>query len=250
MWKFSPSFKISVVVDPWLFRCGLTGLQVNHDKNTYVSNELLQSCPTVCYCIDWGTSAFSVGVSRQEYWSGLPFPSAGDLPNPGIEPASLMSPALAGRFFATSATKNIYNNAYCFCCSVAQLCPTLCNPMDYSTQGFPVLHHLQQLAQTCVHWVGVAIQPLVFPRNRAWSFLMSWLLTSSDQSIGASASASVLQMNIQGWFPLRLIGLISLQSKGLSRVFFSTTVQKHQFFGAQPSLWSNSHIHTWLLEKP
>ena len=90
--------------------------------------------------------------------------------------------------------------------------------------------------------------PPSFPASR--SFLMSWLLTSSDQSIGASASASVLQMNIQGWFPLRLIGLISLQSKGLSRVFFSTTVQKHQFFGAQPSLWSNSHIHTWLLEKP
>ena len=79
--------------------------------------------------------------------------------------------------------------------------------------------------------------------------LMSWLFTSGGQSIGASASALVLSMNIQGWFPLGLTGLISLQSKGLSRVF-NTTVQKHQFFGAQPSLWSNSHIHTWLLEKP
>ena len=80
------------------------------------------------------------------------------------------------------------------------------------------------------------------------SFLMSWLITPGGQSIGASASASVLPMNIQGWFPLGLTGLISLQSKGLSRVFCNTTVQKHQFFGA--SLWSNSHIHTWLLEKP
>ena len=66
----------------------------------------------------------------------------------------------------------------------------------------------------------------------------------------ASTSASVLAMNIQGWFPLGLTGLISLQSKGLSRVFSNTTVQKHKFFCPQPSLWSNSHMHIWLLEKP
>ena len=79
------------------------------------------------------------------------------------------------------------------------------------------------------------------------SFLMSQLFTSGDQNIGVSASASVLPMNIQEWFPLGLVGWVSLQSKGLSRVF-NTTVQKHQFFGAQ---WeSNSHIHAWLPEKP
>ena len=82
------------------------------------------------------------------------------------------------------------------------------------------------------------------------SFLMRWLFTSGGQSIGASASTSGLPMNIQGWFPLGWTGLISLQSKGLSRVFSNTTVQKHQFFCAQPSSWSNSHIHTWLLKKP
>ena len=82
------------------------------------------------------------------------------------------------------------------------------------------------------------------------SFPVSWLLASGGQSIGASASASGLPMNIQGWFPLGLTGLISLQSKGLSRVFSSTTVWKNWFFGAQPSLWSSSHVHTWLLEKP
>ena len=71
---------------------------------------------------------------------------------------------------------------------------------------------------------------------------MSQLVTSSGQSIGTSASSSVLPMNIQGWFPLGLTGLISFLSKGLSRVFSSTTIQKHQFFGTQPSLWSNSHI--------
>ena len=82
------------------------------------------------------------------------------------------------------------------------------------------------------------------------SFPMSWLFALSVQSIGASASASVLPVNIQGWFPLGLNGLISLLSKGLSRAFSSTTIQKPRFFSTQSSLWSNYHIHTWLLEKP
>ena len=82
------------------------------------------------------------------------------------------------------------------------------------------------------------------------SFPTSWLFASGGQRTGASASASALPMNIQGWFPLGLTGLISLLSKGLSKVFSSTTVWKHQFFSAQPSLWYNSHICTWLLEKP
>ena len=72
---------------------------------------------------------------------------------------------------------------------------------------------------------------------------------SGSWNIGASASASVFPKNTQDWFPLGLTGLISLQSKGLSRVFSNTTVQKHQFFSTQVSLWSNFHIHTWLLEK-
>ena len=80
------------------------------------------------------------------------------------------------------------------------------------------------------------------------SFPRSQFFTPGGQSIGASAS--VLSMNIQDWFPLGWTGLISLQSKRLSRVFSSSTVQKHPFFCSQPSLWSNSHIHTWLLEKP
>ena len=81
------------------------------------------------------------------------------------------------------------------------------------------------------------------------SFQMSQLFTSSGQSTGVSASTSVLPMDIQ-WFPLGWTGWISLQSKGHSRAFSNATVKKHQFFGAQLSLWSNSHIHTWLLEKP
>ena len=87
-----------------------------------------------------------------------------------------------------------------------------------------------------------------FPTSE--SFPVSQFFTSRGQNIGASASASVLPMNIQDWFPLGLTGLISFQSKWPSRVFSNTTVQKHQFFITQLSLWSNSHIHTWLLEKP
>ena len=90
--------------------------------------------------------------------------------------------------------------------------------------------------------------PQSFPASG--SFPMSQLFTSGDQSIGVSASASVLPMNTQDWSPSGWTGWISLQSKGLSRVLSNTTVQKHQFFGAQPSSQSNSHIHTWPLEKP
>ena len=143
--------------------------------------------------------------------------------------------------------------------SVAQSCPTLCDPIDCSTPGLPVHHHLLELTQIHVHRVGDAIQPshpLLSPSLPAFNlsqqqgfFPMSWFFVPGGQSIGVSASASVLPVNIQDWFPLGLTGWISLQSKGHSRVFPNTTVQKHQFFGAQLSLWSNSHIHMWLLGK-
>ena len=88
-----------------------------------------------------------------------------------------------------------------------------------------------------------------FPASR--SFPMSQLLQSGSQSIRASAMASVLPMNIQGWFPLGMTGLISMQCKGLSRVFSSTTIWKHQSFSSQPYLWpAFVYICTWLLEKP
>ena len=88
------------------------------------------------------------------------------------------------------------------------------------------------------------------PLPASGSFPVSQFFTSGGQNIRASASASVLPMNIQDWFPLGWTGWISLQSKGLSRVFSNTTVQKYQFFGSQLSLQSNSYIQTWLLEKP
>ena len=140
-------------------------------------------------------------------------------------------------------------SAGCRCCSVAQSCLTLCDPMDWSTSSIPVLHNLPEFAQIHVHWMvmpsnhlvdainrlGDSIQPLSSPSCQSFSasgsFLMNQLYASGGQSTGASTSASVLLMNIQDWFPWGWTGLISLQSKGLSRVFSNTTVQKHQFFG-------------------
>ena len=110
-------------------------------------------------------------------------------------------------------------------CLVTQSYLTLCDPMNCGTPGFPVLHYLLEFAQTHVQWVGDAIQPshpLLPPSPPALSlsqnqsFPVSRLFISGGQSIGASASASVLPMNIQGWFPLGLTGLISLLSRGLS----------------------------------
>ena len=129
----------------------------------------------------------------------------------------------------------------CCCCAVAQPCLTLCDPVDCNTPGFPVLHRLLELAQIYFHWVGDAIErshPLLAPSpafnlsQHQVSSPVSQLFTSGSQSIEVSASASVLPKNIQDWLPLGWTGWISLQSKGLSRVFSNTTVQKHQFFGA------------------
>ena len=148
---------------------------------------------------------------------------------------------------------------------VTQPCLTLCNPMDCSWPGSSVRRSLQA---SILEWVAISFsrgssQPwdrtqvsCIAGRcfnlwaTREGSFQMSQLFTSGGQSVGVSASASVLSMNIQDWFPLGWTGWISLQSKGLSRVFSNTTVQKHQLFSAKFSSQSNSHIHIWPLGKP
>ena len=143
--------------------------------------------------------------------------------------------------------------------SVAQSCPALGDLMDCSTPGFPVCHQLLELAQTHVHRVSDAISHLILcrpllllppipPSIRVFSnestlrmrWLKYWILSFSI----------ILPKKSQDWSPLEWTGSISLQSKGLSRVFSNTAVQKHQFFSAQLSSQSNSHIQTWLLEKP
>ena len=120
----------------------------------------------------------------------------------------------------TSPTSGLYSNS----CPLSQWCHPI-----ISSSVVP-FSHLQSL-------------------TASGSFQMSQFFASGGQSIGVSASTSVLPMNIQNWFPLGWTGWISLQSKGLSGVFSNTTVQKHQFFSAQLSSQSNSHIHTWLMEK-
>ena len=134
--------------------------------------------------------------------------------------------------------------------------------MDCSLPGLPVHHQLLEFTQTHVHWVGDAIQPShpllspsrplllppsIFPSIRVFSNESA--LPSGGQSIGVSALTSVLPMNIQDWFSLGWTGWISLQSKGLSRVFSSTTVQKHQFFDAQLSERGQSFHKTMLSSK-
>ena len=134
-----------------------------------------------------------------------------------------------------------------------------CDPMGCSMPGFYVHHQLPELGKTHVHQVGDAMQPshpllsaftpdFNLPQHQCFS--NESVLCIRWPNIGASGSASVLPMNIHDWFPLGWTGWISLQCKGLSRVFSNTTVQKIQFFLTQPSLWSNSYIHTWLLVKP
>ena len=160
--------------------------------------------------------------------------------------------------------RNTFITNYCIlsskeiCCSVAKLCPTLCNSMDCSTPGFPVLHCHPELAQTHVCWVNDGIQP-----SQSLQFLLflpsifpSIRVLSNESALGLrwpkfwNFSFSISPSNeFWSWFPLGLTDLISLLSKGFSKAF-STTIQKHQFFGTQPSFWSNSHICTWILEKP
>ena len=136
-------------------------------------------------------------------------------------------------------------------------------PHESLTPGLPVHHQLPEVAQIHVLWVSDAIQPSsvisssVIPFSScpqslpvSKSFPMSQLFAWGGQSTGVSALASFLPKKSQGWSPSGWTGWISLQSKGLSRVFSNTTVQKHQFFSVQLSSQSNSHIHTWPQEKP
>ena len=139
------------------------------------------------------------------------------------------------------------------CSSVAQSCltPWTCG-LQHARLHCPSLSHgvcsdLCPLRQWCHPTISSSVTPYSScPQSflELGSFPMSWLFTSGGQNIGASAPASILPVNIQGWFPLGLTGLITLPSKGLSRVFSSTTVWKHHFFSTQPSLWSHSHIIT------
>ena len=142
--------------------------------------------------------------------------------------------------------------------SVAQSCPTLCDPLNRSMPDLPVHHQLPEFTQNTLplsQWCHPAISSSAVPFSScpqylpaSESFPMSQLFAWGGQSTGVSALASFLPKNSQGWSPLEWTGWISLQSRGLSGAFSNTTVQKHQFFRAQLSSQSNSHIHTWPLQ--
>ena len=140
---------------------------------------------------------------------------------------------------------------YCVTKSLLSLsCVQLCISMYCSMPGFPVHHQLQELLKLISIKLMLPPSHLIFccplPIQPFWasgSFSMRQFFTLGGQNIGVSPSTSVFSMSMQGWFPLGFTGWISMQSKRLSRVFSNTTVQKHQFFSVQLSLWSNTHIH-------
>ena len=197
-----------------------------------------------------GSSVHGIFQARILEWVAISFSRRSS--QPGMEPRSPHCRQTLSIWSTRSLIKDLsyfltlmFGGLSC-CRSVAQSNLTL-RPTDCSTLGFPVLHHLPERAQTQVHRISDAIQPShpvvsssscpqSFPASG--SFPVSQFFASGGQSIGASASASVLPMNIQDWFPLGWTAWISLLSKGLSRVFSNTTVQKHQYFSTQSLLYS------------
>ena len=224
-------------------------------------------CVCVCVCVQSLSLVFatawtvahqallSMEFPRQEYWSWLPFPTPGDLPNLGVEHATLVYPTLAGRslYHSTIPWENhnskIPMHPNVQFSSDAQLQPTLCDPMDCSTPGFPGHHQLLELLKLmCIELVmpsttSSSVIPFCCLQSFPASFPMSQFFISGGQSIGASTS--VLPMNTQDWSPLGWTGLITLQFKGLSRVFSNTTVQKHQLFSAQLYVPTLLSIHDY-----
>ena len=190
----------------------------------------------------WRATVHGVSKTRLNNWTELTFQHSNSTPGDSFVLQ------WTDRLKCAPSAHGMFTDMVFVCaCSVAQSCPTLCNPMDRTMTGFPVHHQLLELAQILVHWVGDPIHPSIsstvvpvcsrlqsFPASG--SFQMSRFFASGGQSIGVSASASVFPMNIQDWSPLGWTGLTSLQIKELSRVFSNTTVQKHQFFSAQLSL--------------
>ena len=233
-------------------------------------------------------ASLSRAFFRQEYWNGLICPSARDLPDPGIQFASLcllhwqavslpLMPAekpiirLAGSDIISKDSKfsymqkknlliqQIFTECVLYLMSSFLLLMLFSHKVmshylrshDFSMSSSPVLHYLPGFAQFHVQWVGGVTQPFhPLPPTSHFAFNLSkhqglfpgsHHFAAGGQSIRASVSASVFPMNIQGWFPWGLTGLISSQSKRLSLLQYHT-IQNHQYFSAQSSLWSNSHI--------
>ena len=221
-------------------------------------SEGAQLCPTLCHPVDCsllGSSIHEILQARILEWAAISFTRRSSQPRDRTQVSHI-----AGRRFTLWATRVVI---IYFQFSSVQFSPLVMSdslrphglqharlPCPSPTPGACSSSCLSD--QWCHPTISSSVVPFSclqsFPASE--SFQMSHLLASGGQSIGVSASPSDLPMNIQDWFPLWWTGWISLQSKGLSRGFSSTTVQKHQFFSTQFSLQSNSHIHTWLLGKP
>ena len=230
---------VCILVCHWLNRihgCFLLGQTIQFSESQVLA---AQSFPTLQTLRTVACQApLSMEFSRQNYWSGYQFPSPGDFPNPGIEPRCLALQAdslpseLPGKPHSVQFSHWVMSNSLQpHGLQHARFpCPTP-TPRAYS--------YSCPLSQWCHPTISSSVVPFSslvqsFPASE--SFPVSQFFKSGGQSIEVSASASVLPINIQDWFPLGLTGLISLQSKGLSRAFSNTTVQKHQFFSAQLSL--------------
>ena len=196
----------------------------------------LQSCLTLCYPISHipkGSSVRGILQERILEWIAMPSSRGSSSPGDWTHVSST-----AGRFFTTEPPGKSYLK-YQFT-SVGQFCWTLSKPVDCSTTGFPIHHQLPELPQTHVHPVSDAILPSIL----CYPLL---LLPSIFPSIRVFSNESAPHIRWPKYWSFSFN--ISWQPMGLSRVFSNTTAQKHQHFGAQLSLWSSSHTHTWLLEK-
>ena len=226
----------------WLYSFSIFGYEEWNQSDFSIDHLVMSICTVFSWVVERVFAMTSV-LSWQNSVSLCPASFCTPRPNLPVTPSISWLPTFA---FQTLMINVI----------VVQSCLSLCNPMDCSTSGLPVHHHLSEFPQTHVHWVIGAIQPsdsLSVPSPPAFNLsqhqgLFQWVRWPKYwifRCTGVSASASVLPMNIQNWFLLGWTGWISLQSKGLLRVFANTTVRKHQFFSAQLYSSTLTSIHDY-----
>ena len=215
-----------------------------------VKVKFTQLCLTLCDPMD--DIVHGIFQPRIMGWIAVPFSSWSSQSRDRTQVSHI-----AAGFFTSWATREYIHSVYQFS-SVAQSCPTLCDPMNRSTPGLPVHHQLLEFTQAHVHRVGDAIQPSdplsspspPAPNPSQHQGLFQWVNSLHQVAKVLSFSFSISPSNAQPGLIFRMDWLDLLLVQGISRVFFNTTVQKHQIFGAQLSSQSNSHIHIWPLEKP
>ena len=224
------------------FFCTLV-LSKTHVKWKWKKVKVTQLCPTLCDCMNYTVHGIlqarilewvAIPFSRDVRWNLFRYVMCINFINMKKESYTLL---FSCSVVSNSSWPHGLQHARLLC---LPLSPGICsNSCPLSWWCYLIISSSATSFSSC---------PQSFPASG--SFPISWFFASGGQSIGALASASVLPVNTQCWCPLGLTDLIFLQSKGLTGVFSTTTIQKHQFFSIQPSFWSSSHIYTWLLGKP